>query len=176
MLFLQALLTSCLSMPLNPFLGSVIFIMSYVRPIKFWERDYNTRRVDHSNTPLSSHLDRNFGADDNNLNSLFYEHLTRSLQHSLCGDLKMGRWGVVNQGDCFVLASDYLNCLVHIIEMGNDIMTFQMRGLEFRGTYCQQREVEAITEGVEENDGKSDLWYILNLINMRFFNLNIGIF
>lgn len=37
--------------------------------------------------------------------------------------------------------------------MGNDLVTFQMRGLEFRGTYCQQREVEAITEGVEENDG-----------------------
>lgn len=125
-----------------------------MRPIKFWERDYNTRRVDHSNTPLSSHLDRNLGADDNNLNSIFYEHLTRSLQHSLCGDLVLGRWGPVSQGDCFVLASDYLNCLVHIIELGNGLVTFQMRGLEFRGTYCQQREVEAITEGVEENDGK----------------------
>ncbi|KAG5897163.1 hypothetical protein JTB14_020892 [Gonioctena quinquepunctata] len=153
MLFVQALVSAILSTPLNPFLGSAIFLTSYVRPVKFWERDYNTRRVDHSNTPLSSHLDRNLGADDNNLNSLFYEHLTRSLQQSLCGDLKLGRWGSVNQGDCFVLASDYLNCLVHIIEMGNDLVTFQMRGLEFRGTYCQQREVEAITEGVEENDG-----------------------
>lgn len=178
MLFLQAFVSSVLSTPLNPFLGkkkentvaiftnkticltlnilsgSAIFLTSYVRPVKFWERDYNTRRVDHSNTPLSSHLERNLGADDNNLNSLFYEHLTRSLQHSLCGDLILGRWGPVNQGDCFVLASDYLNCLVHIIEMGNGLVTFQMRGLEFRGTYCQQREVEAITEGVEENDGK----------------------
>lgn len=127
---------------------------SYVRPVKFWERDYNTRRVDHSNTRLSSHLERNLGADDNNLNSIFYEHLTRSLQHSLCGDLLLGRWGSVSQGDCFVLASDYLNCLVHIIELGNGLVTFQMRGLEFRGTYCQQREVEAISEGVEENDGR----------------------
>ncbi|XP_018322376.1 pecanex-like protein 1 isoform X2 [Agrilus planipennis] len=153
MLFLQAIVSAILSTPLNPFLGSAIFLTSYVRPVKFWERDYNTRRVDHSNTPLSSHLDRNLGADDNNLNSIFYEHLTRSLQHSLCGDLILGRWGPVNQGDCFVLASDYLNCLVHIIELGNGLVTFQMRGLEFRGTYCQQREVEAITEGVEENDG-----------------------
>lgn len=71
------------------------------RPIKFWERDYNTRRIDHSNTRLSSHLERDLGADDNNLNSIFYEHLTRSLQHSLCGDLLLGRWGNVNQGDCF---------------------------------------------------------------------------
>ncbi|XP_055855504.1 protein pecanex [Episyrphus balteatus] len=153
MLFLQAGISAVLSTPLNPFLGSAIFLTSYVRPIKFWERDYNTRRIDHSNTRLSSQLERDLGADDNNLNSIFYEHLTRSLQHSLCGDLLMGRWGNVNQGDCFVLASDYLNCLVHIIELGNGLCTFQMRGLEFRGTYCQQREVEAITEGVEDNDG-----------------------
>ncbi|XP_014242647.1 pecanex-like protein 1 isoform X3 [Cimex lectularius] len=153
MTFLQAALSALVSAPLNPFLGSAIFISSYVRPIKFWERDYNTRRVDHSNTRLCSHLDRNLGADDNNLNSIFYEHLTHSLQHSLCGDIILGRWGIVRQGDCFVLASDYLNCLVHIIEIGNGLVTFQMRGLEFRGTYCQQREVEAISEGVEDNQG-----------------------
>lgn len=154
MLFVQAGISAALSTPLNPFLGSAIFLTSYVRPIKFWERDYNTRRIDHSNTRLSSQLERDLGADDNNLNSIFYEHLTRSLQHSLCGDLIMGRWGQVSQGDCFVLASDYLNCLVHVIELGNGLCTFQMRGLEFRGTYCQQREVEAISEGIEENGGR----------------------
>jgi hypothetical protein len=73
------------------------------------------------------------GADDNNLNSIFYEHLTRSLQHSLCGDLMLGRWGGFTQGDCFIMASDYLNALVHIIEVGNGLVTFQLRGLEFRG-------------------------------------------
>ncbi|KAK6621304.1 hypothetical protein RUM43_011610 [Polyplax serrata] len=153
MLFIQAAISAILSAPLNPFLGSAIFLASYVRPIKFWERDYNTKRVDHSNTRMSSHLERNLGSDDNNLNSIFYEHLTRSLQRSLCGDLELGRWGPVYQGDCFVLASDYLNCLVHIIEVGNGLVTFQMRGLEFRGTYCQQREVEAISERVEDDDG-----------------------
>lgn len=101
MLFLQAALSAIFSTPLIPFLGSAIFLSSYVRPIKFWERDYNTRRIDHSNTRLSSQLERDLGADDNNLNSIFYEHLTRSLQHSLCGDLLMGRWGNVSQGDCF---------------------------------------------------------------------------
>lgn len=141
MLFLQAGISAMLSTPLNPLLGSAIFISSYVRPVKFWERDYKTRRVDHSNTRMSSHLDRNLGADDNNLNSIFYEQLTRSLQHSLYGDLALGRWGNVEQGDCFLLASDYLNCLVHIVQLGNGLVTFQLRGLEFRGTYCQQREV-----------------------------------
>ncbi|KYM81387.1 Pecanex-like protein 1 [Atta colombica] len=152
MLFLQAGISAMLSTPLNPLLGSAIFISSYVRPVKFWERDYKTRRVDHSNTRMSSHLERNLGADDNNLNSIFYEQLTRSLQHSLCGDLALGRWGNVEQGDCFLLASDYLNCLVHIVQLGNGLVTFQLRGLEFRGTYCQQREVEAISEGIENND------------------------
>jgi hypothetical protein len=114
----------------------------------------STKRVDHSNTRLASQLERaQLGADDNNLNSIFYEHLTRSLQHSLYGDLLLGRWGAVSQGDCFVLASDNLNCLVHLIELGNGLVTFQVRGLEFRGTYCQQREVEAISEGVSEDEG-----------------------
>ncbi|XP_067895654.1 pecanex-like protein 1 isoform X5 [Heterodontus francisci] len=153
MLFIQAMISALFSTPLNPFLGSAIFITSYVRPVKFWERDYNTKRVDHSNTRLASQLDRNPGSDDNNLNSIFYEHLTRSLQHSLCGDLMLGRWGNFNTGDCFILASDYLNALVHLIEIGNGLVTYQLRGLEFRGTYCQQREVEAITEGVEEDEG-----------------------
>ncbi|XP_012285092.1 pecanex-like protein 1 isoform X2 [Orussus abietinus] len=152
MLFLQAGISAILSTPLNPLLGSAIFISSYVRPVKFWERDYKTRRVDHSNTRMSSHLERNLGADDNNLNSIFYEQLTRSLQHSLYGDLALGRWGNVAQGDCFLLASDYLNCLIHVIQLGNGLVTFQLRGLEFRGTYCQQREVEAISEGIEDND------------------------
>ncbi|XP_063385442.1 protein pecanex [Cydia fagiglandana] len=159
MLFLQCAVSALLSSPLTPALGSAIFMTSYVRPVKFWERDYNTKRVDQSNTRLSSQLERNLGADDNNLNSIFYEHLTRSLQHYLCGDLMLGRWGQVQQGDCFVLASDYLNCLVHIVEMGNGLVSFQLRGLEFRGTYCQQREVEAISEGPEESgEGVCGVW------------------
>uniref|UniRef100_A0A8D8UDQ6 Pecanex-like protein n=1 Tax=Cacopsylla melanoneura TaxID=428564 RepID=A0A8D8UDQ6_9HEMI len=153
MMFLQACISAIMSSPLYPFLGSAIFLTSYPRPVKFWERDYNTRRADHSNTRLVTQFDRTIGSDDNNLNSIFYEHLTRSLQHSLCGDLALGRWGSVSQGDCFVLASDYLNCLIHIVEVGNGLVTFQMRGLEFRGTYCQQREVEAISQNVEDNEG-----------------------
>uniref|UniRef100_A0A8B9HU47 Pecanex-like protein n=1 Tax=Astyanax mexicanus TaxID=7994 RepID=A0A8B9HU47_ASTMX len=138
MLFVQAVFSALFSTPLNPVLGSAVFVTSYTRPVKFWERDYNKKKN---------------CADDNNLNSIFYEHLTRSLQHSLCGDLLLGRWGNYSTGDCFILASDYLNALVHIIEIGNGLVTFQLRGLEFRGTYCQQREVEAITEGVEEDEG-----------------------
>ncbi|KAL4640844.1 pecanex-like protein 2 isoform X2 [Arapaima gigas] len=152
MLLLQTLITTVFYAPLSPFLGSAIFITSYPRPVKFWERNYNTKRIDNSNSRLVSQVDKDAGSDDNNLNSIFYEYLTHSLQRSLCGDLMLGRWGNYSAGDCFILASDYLNALVHLIEIGNGLVTFQLRGLEFRGTYCQQREVEAITEGVEEDD------------------------
>lgn len=86
------------------------------------------------------------GCDDSNLNSIFYEYLTRSLQHSLCGDLMLGRWGNYSAGDCFILASDYLNALVHLIEIGNGLVTFQLRGLEFRGaavTYVKKDSSKA---------------------------------
>lgn len=86
------------------------------------------------------------------LDSLFYEHLTWVLQKDLCGDLVLGRWGNVTNGDIFILTSDRLNALVHIIEYGNGFVTFQLRGLEFRGTYCHQREVEAITESVSNDE------------------------
>ena len=91
------------------------------------------RRVRYKPLPLTPLCHVCTGADDNNLNSIFYEHLTRSLQHSLCGDLTLGRWGNFTQGDCFIMASDYLNALVHIIEVANGLVTFQLRGLEFRG-------------------------------------------
>ncbi|XP_053523286.1 pecanex-like protein 2 isoform X1 [Artibeus jamaicensis] len=153
LLFFQTVATAAFSTPLSPFLGSVIFITSYVRPVKFWEKNYNTKRMDNSNTRLVVQIEKDPGNDDNNLNSIFYEHLTRSLQESLCGDLVLGRWGNYSSGDCFILASDYLNAFVHLIEIGNGLVTFQLRGLEFRGTYCQQREVEAITEGDEDDRG-----------------------
>uniref|UniRef100_A0A4W4EA06 Pecanex-like protein n=1 Tax=Electrophorus electricus TaxID=8005 RepID=A0A4W4EA06_ELEEL len=153
MLLLQTLVTTLFYTPLSPFLGSAIFVTSYPRPVKFWERNYNTKRIDNSNSRLVNTVVPPPGCDDNNLNSIFYEYLTRSLQHSLCGDLLLGRWGNYSVGDCFILASDYLNALVHLVEVGNGLVTFQLRGLEFRGTYCQQREVEAITEGVEEDEG-----------------------
>ncbi|XP_069810518.1 pecanex-like protein 2 [Dendropsophus ebraccatus] len=153
MLLFQTFATSILSSPLSPFLGSVIFIASYARPIKYWEGVNSTKRLDNMNTRLQHQIEKDPGNDNDNLNSVFYEHLARSLQHSLCGDLILGRWGNYASGDCFILASDYLNAFVHVIETGNGFVTFQLRGLEFKGTYCHQREVEAITEGDEENKG-----------------------
>lgn len=67
------------------------------------------------------------------LDSLFYEQLSWSLQRDLCGDVTLGRWGHVTTGDIFIMSNDTLNAMVHIIEVGNGFVTFQLRGLEFRG-------------------------------------------
>lgn len=152
LLVVQAVVSALIGAPLMPLMGSAIFLSSYIRPVKFWEKNYNTKRVDNSNTRLQSQFDATT-PDSENLNAIFYEHLASVLQQSLCGDLALGRWGNVHGGDFFILSSDYLNCLVHLIEMGNGFVTFQLRGLEFKGTYCQQRELEAITEDSSENDG-----------------------
>ena len=73
------------------------------------------------------------------LDSLFYEQLSWSLQRDLCGDIMLGRWGRVTSGDFFILYNDQLNALVHIIEIGNGFVTFQLRGLEFRGKGERER-------------------------------------
>ena len=41
--------------------------------------------------------------------------------------------GKVNTGDFFIMTSDSLNCMIHLIEIGNGFVTFQLRGLEFKG-------------------------------------------
>ena len=154
LLFTQAFISSLLGAPLSPFMGSAMFIMSYPRPIKFWEKDYKTKRQDVTSRRLALHLDPSpVGDDDDNLNSIYYEHLARSLQIYLAGDIALGRWGTVEQGDFFLMASESLNCLVHVTEVGNGFITFQVRGLEFRGTYCHQREVDAINEDPRVNRG-----------------------
>ncbi|CAF3332288.1 unnamed protein product [Rotaria socialis] len=153
-LVVQCLMSALLNSPLMPLLGSAAFISSYPRPIKFWEKNYNTKRIDNTNVQLQAQINEfHCGLDDNNLNAIFYEHLTRVLQASLCGEIQLGRLGKVNTGDFFILTSDSLNCMIHLIELGNGFITFQLRGLEFKGTYCQQREVEAITEDIDKNRG-----------------------
>ena len=152
-LLLAQLVVSCLiDAPIMPLMGSALFVLSYMRPVKFWERSYKSRRVDNRTLRLDSQFNHSTNPDSENLNAIFYEHLTNVLRESLCGDVTLGRWGQVHQGDFYVLSSDYLNCLVHVVEMGNGFLTFQLRGLEFKGTYCQQRELEAITEDIGEND------------------------
>lgn len=97
---------------------------------------FRIRRIESTTTSLFSQLRGvSFEQVTANLNAIFYEHLARSLQQRLAGDIALGRWSgaTVQHGDVFILASDELHFLVHIIEVGNGLITFQMRGLEFVG-------------------------------------------
>lgn len=43
-----------------------------------------------------------------------------------------------------MILHDKLTALLHIVELSNASCVFQLRGLEFKGTYCQERELGAI--------------------------------
>lgn len=67
-----------------------------------------------------------------------------SLQVSLNKELEAGRFGNVSSGDIFMIVNDRLSAMLHIVEVGNGYCTFQLRGMEFKGTYCQEQELEEI--------------------------------
>lgn len=97
---------------------------------------HRIHRIESTNTSLFSQLRGvSFEQVTANLNAIFYEHIARCLQQRLAGDIALGRWsgGNVQAGDIFILASEELHFLLHIIEIGNGLVTFQIRGLEFAG-------------------------------------------
>ena len=138
-LFVQTLFSTLTSAPLKPIGGSTIFLSSYVRPFRFWEKNYNTKL--NENQRLQSQLEYHRKRDENSSkNALFYENLAFSLKKNLAADIQMGRYGNVREGDVFILASSSTsdsqqNGLIQIVEIGNGIVSFQFRGLEFKGTF-----------------------------------------
>ncbi|KAM7532965.1 hypothetical protein Aperf_G00000125942 [Anoplocephala perfoliata] len=145
----NCIFSTLLSAPLEPFVASVFFITSYARPIRFWEATQKIHRIESTNTSLLSQLRGvSFEQVSANLNAIFYEHIARCLQQRLAGDIALGHWsgGAVSAGDIFILASEDLHFLLHIVEVGNGLVTFQMRGLEFAGTYCHEQESNGLSE------------------------------
>lgn len=80
----------------------------------------------------------------NNLNSIFYDHLSQSLKKSLYDDISLGRWGDVAVGDFFIVFNDRLTSIVHIVQLSNGYLTFQLRGLEFKGMYPDMFSFECL--------------------------------
>ena len=118
-----------------------------------------TNRLDNSQTRLQAQLDQSLRQPSHeHLDSLFYEHLTWALQKTLAGDLQLGRWGRVTAGDIFILSGDRLNALIHIIEYGNGFVTFQIRGLEFRGTGFNLYSMVSILYVVQERTVINEKW------------------
>ena len=53
LLMLQALCGALLHAPLQPFLGSAVFLLGYLRALKFWEKDYKCAH--RTNTLYNAH-------------------------------------------------------------------------------------------------------------------------
>ena len=139
---LQAAASSVLSVPVYPVLGSVIFLVSYARPVKFWHALRKTSWNDTASTPLQTTLDvRTVPA---NPDAIFYYHLCTVVQRTLNRDREAGRLGTVHTGDVFLLSNDTLTALLHIVAVGNGFTSFQLRGLELQGTLCQEQELASV--------------------------------
>ncbi|KAL9658737.1 hypothetical protein ABK040_005892 [Willaertia magna] len=156
-LFLVQLLFSVLSTaPLYPLIGGALWFLGYSRGVKFWEKDYRTKRKDTSNQRLEQSLDG--GVLDqhstDNLNSIFYEHLVSALRNRLPDIIRRGKFGNVCPGDVFIIINDNLTGIVHIIEVGNGVISFQIRGLEFKGTICQEEEQRSILNLINREDSE----------------------
>lgn len=41
----QTILSTIITSPLYPFVGSTVFLTSYARTVKYWERSYKTNRI-----------------------------------------------------------------------------------------------------------------------------------
>ncbi|KFP06496.1 Pecanex-like 2 [Calypte anna] len=151
MLFFQTLASSVFSTPLSPFLGSVIFIASYARPVKFWEKNYNTKRSDHSNTRLAIQIEKDAGHWGWHIQvmnvAMFISDIYRDAKDRIWWSWQGGFIAAELQPCTFLSCEDHLEA---------DGVSSLMGTLSFspcQGTYCQQREVEAITEGDEDNEG-----------------------
>jgi hypothetical protein len=147
MLFTVELIASCvLSVPLMPLAGMGVFVLSYARPIKYWEVEYKTK---FRGAP-TQRMDRlGVDTDSENSNSVFYEHLLKGMRATIVGHVQAGRFGRVSPGDVFLLINESLTVIVHFVELGNGHVSFQLRGLEFGGTYCQRQELLGISELVD---------------------------
>ncbi|EDQ88631.1 uncharacterized protein MONBRDRAFT_26272 [Monosiga brevicollis MX1] len=141
----QSGIAALVSAPLYPVMGSAIFLVSYFRPIRFWEKDYRTSALEQATLRYDSR-GRMLDVPANELNGIFYQHVLLKLRLQLARDIQEGRWGVVSAGDVFLMCDldNRMTIFVHIIERGDGFVAFQIRGLEFAGTYCQSRELEAL--------------------------------
>eukprot|EP01105_Mastigella_eilhardi_P001802 TRINITY_DN1217_c0_g1_i5.p1 TRINITY_DN1217_c0_g1~~TRINITY_DN1217_c0_g1_i5.p1 ORF type:complete len:898 (+),score=189.30 TRINITY_DN1217_c0_g1_i5:1201-3894(+) len=143
---LQFAWSALVASPLIPLFGSVWFTTSYTRPVKFWESSIRTEMAYHSQLKLSEALDIH-DKSTAQCDAIFYENLLLSLQEALECDREAGRFGDMHTGDIYLILNDMLTAFIHIIHLGNGHVTFQIRGLEFKGTICQERELAAVNAG-----------------------------
>lgn len=159
--FVQLIYSVISNAPMYPLIGGALWFLGYSRTEKFFEKDYRTSRKDVTNQTLGQTLEGG-GLDQHtvdNLNSIFYEHLVNALREKFPEIIRKGQVGPIQQGDIFIFINDNLTAIVHIIEVGSGVFSFQIRGLEFKGTICQEEEQRNLLSRINR-DGEAmfDTW------------------
>ncbi|KAG2378350.1 hypothetical protein C9374_008493 [Naegleria lovaniensis] len=159
--FVQLIYSVISNAPMYPLIGGALWFLGYSRAAKFFEKDYRTSRKDVTNQTLGQTLEGG-GLDQHtvdNLNSIFYEHLVNALRERFPEIIRKGQVGPIQQGDIFIFINDNLTAIVHIIEVGNGVFSFQIRGLEFKGTICQEEEQRNLLSRINrDEEAMFDAW------------------
>jgi hypothetical protein len=151
--------------PLYPIVGWPLFFMSHPRTTSFYETRLRSSHQSRSGSELSasaslqedaetleqaanrSYLHRvtSTAYSSNSLNAVFYEHIAHSLVKDLHGAVMQGHFGASPMaGDYFLLMEDDMTMILLLTQVTPTACSFQLRGLEFMGTYCQARELESV--------------------------------
>lgn len=159
MVVFQCMVATLVAAPVYPVMGSAIILVSYFRPIRFWERHFSTKRLDDTHTvsdPATPRPRYDAGVTAKNLDSSHYRVLREMLEQHLSSAFANGQWGSPHPGDIFVLTDidNHMTAFVHIIDIGNGYCTFQLRGLEFSGTFCQMVELECLEQTTLDLEGE----------------------
>ncbi len=122
-----------------------MFLVSYLRPLRFWETDYFTKHATIDTVSNKAGVTPTTASSTlaSNLNGLFYEEFTNTLKEHLAADMCAGKLGDVHPGDVYLFSDgeNRMTSILHIIELGQGYVVFQLRGLEIYGTYCQVGEI-----------------------------------
>jgi hypothetical protein len=159
--------------PLYPMVGWPLFFMSHPRTTSFYETRLRSSQQSRSGSEISASASASASASlslqedaetleqaanrsylhrvtstaysSNSLNAVFYEHIAHSLVKDLHGAVMQGHFGASPMaGDYFLLMEDDMTMILLLTQVTPTACSFQLRGLEFMGTYCQARELESV--------------------------------
>ena len=133
----------CTGAPMSIFFGYIgLFSFSPPRPNSFY--DFVNGDVPHDEYIKSS--------SDHPLEAPTYLSLSEALQDQLGRLVKDGQLGLVNDDSFFLMISDDLMAIIHIIALEANKVSFQVRGLEYISqTLCHGGELGALQQIVLEH-------------------------
>jgi hypothetical protein len=124
-----------LSSPVLPLGRFPLFLPSVPCPLVFWNETY--QKTTSSGDPL------------------FYQSLNESISDRLTNYVKIGKLPNLAENSFFLICDDYFNTIINVISVGQDFLTFQLRGLEIHErTLCHINELGIVRSGIDAMEMK----------------------